>query len=165
MDTYVMIAGTLLIFFGVAAIFFKRDISAGQSMVFVFGAALIALPHIVNFEWSKGTLKFTTKSESVQLTKDVKSVANQQASLIRNVVDLADAVGEITEQIQALEAGLRMSAPDQLGALPTFEPSNWKTLQLDSKNLVGQADITIKSLDALQEQLQNTGEPVVAPDL
>ena len=142
MDTYLTIAGSVLLLIGIATIYFKRDISAGQSMVFVFGVALIALPHILNFEWSNGTLKFTTKPESAQL---------------------ADAVGRITEQIQALEAELRTSSPNQLGAVPAFKPSDWKTLQLDSQTLVGETNMTIQSLDALQNQLKGTVGP--APNM
>ncbi|PHR19923.1 MAG: hypothetical protein COA37_15540 [Hoeflea sp.] len=165
METYLMIAGSLLLVIGVATVYFKRDISAGQSMVFVFGVGLIALPHILNFEWSNGTFKFTTKSESAQLTVNVKSVAEQQADLAGKVVSLTDAVGKITEQIQTLESELRTSNPSQLGAVPAFKPSDWKTLQLDSQALVGQTNMTIQSLDALQNQLQGISGPVVSPNM
>ena len=163
MDTYLTLAGSVLLLIGIATIYFKRDVSVGQSMVFVFGVALIALPHILNFEWSNGTLKFTTKPESAQLTGNVKSVAEQQVELAGKVVSLADAVGRITEQIQALEAELRTSSPNQLGGVPTFKPSDWKTLQLDSQTLVGESNMTIQSLDALQNQLQGTVGP--APNM
>ena len=163
MDTYLTIAGSVLLLIGIATIYFKRDISAGQSMVFVFGVALIALPHILNFEWSNGTLKFTTKSESAQLTGNVKSIAEQQVELAGKVVSLTDAVGRITEQIQALEAELRTSSPNRLGGVPAFKPSDWKTLQLDSQTLVGETNMTIQSLDALQNQLQGTVGP--APNM
>ncbi|MDI7864834.1 hypothetical protein MRS76_23180 [Rhizobiaceae bacterium n13] len=153
MENYVTITGAALLVIGLSAVFFKREVSTGQSLIFAFGAALVALPQLTNFEWSEGTLKFTTRTETVQITEQIKAISQQQTALSANVVALTDAVGKITEQVEAIETAIRATQPSSESSLPAFKPSDWQRLRLDSERLIDQSNSTFRTLETLQQDM------------
>jgi len=154
MENYILRCGIALLGVGVVTVVFRREVSTGQALVLAFGGALIALPQLVTFEWSQGTLKFTTRSEAVQITNQIKQLSQQQVHLGQNVVSLTDALGKVTAQVEAIQARMEQPASAPLTSLPEFNPADWQRLKLDSERVIDESSNTLKSLETLQDSLK-----------
>lgn len=159
MEVVVPLVGMLVIGIGMLTIVFKREISTGQTLMFAFGIALVSLPLLKDFEWSNGTLKFTTKTEAVEITEQVKALSEQQADLGRTIVSLTQAMGEISGQIDAYEARLNPppgeGPPPAMAPVPTeFKSLDIEELQRKSQSVIDQSISTTRSLTEIQNKLQ-----------
>lgn len=164
-EVVVPLVGMLVIGIGMLTIVFKREISTGQTLMFAFGIALVSLPLLKDFEWSNGTLKFTTKTEAVEITEQVKALSEQQADLGRTIVSLTQAMGEISGQIDAYEARLNQppgeglppgeGPPPAMAPVPTeFKSLDIEELQRKSQSVIDQSLSTTRSLTEIQNKLQ-----------
>ncbi len=154
METYVLWCGIALLVIGIITVLLKREVSTGQALVLAFGGALVALPQLVTFEWSQGTLKFTTKSEAVQITDQIKHLSQQQVQLGQNLVSLTEALGKVTTQVEAIQARLEQPASAPQTSLPAFDPADWQRLKLDSQRVIEDSSTTFRALETLQENLR-----------
>lgn len=154
METYVLWCGAALIGIGVITVLLQREVSTGQALVIAFGGALVALPQLVSFEWSDGTLKFTTKNEAVQITEQLKQLSQQQVHLGQNVVSLTEALGTMTTQVEAIQARLEQPSSAPQTSLPAFNPEDWERLKLNSERVIDQSSTTLRALETLQDNLK-----------
>ena len=141
----------------IAACFFvykNHAVTTGQALIFAFGVGLIALPHVVDFEWSGKGLKFTTKKATADLNQQVQKISERQKSLIEQFDTLAKAIKETEDQLNLALAKLESKKPsDPFPTLNTLPSQTLNDLLKKNKELNDQSLQTMYSLEKLQQEL------------
>lgn len=152
---WILVAGLALMVIGALTVSLKREITTGQALVFAFGAAMIAIPQIANFEFSNGTVKFTTKTQAAALTTQVETLNKEQADLASTVLALTKQNQKLAEQVAKLSESVS-DAPDgnAAAAPPEFVVPDWSSYQKSTENLIQQSEGRTQQLDSLQQQLK-----------
>ena len=153
-----------MLFWALAAILFvlacilvlrKIEISVGQTTLFVLAAILVIFPFVANFEFSNGTLKFTTKEQTSDLTAEVKDILDRQATVSQSAADLALALKKTTDRVTALEKQLQARQPDiTLPSSTKISPGFWDTLKNRNDGIIIQNKKSITNVDRLQRDLK-----------
>ncbi|TYC65104.1 hypothetical protein FMN63_21970 [Stappia sp. BW2] len=152
---WILVAGLALMVTGAITVYLKREITTGQALVFAFGGAMIAIPQIANFEFSNGTVKFTTKIQAAALTTQVETLNKEQADLASTVLALTKQNQKLAEQVAKLSGDVS-DAPEgnPASAPPEFVVPDWSTYQKSTENLIQQSEGRTLQLDSLKQQLK-----------
>lgn len=143
---------------GIACLSVARGISvtSGQAMIFAFGAAMIALPHIVDFEWSETGFKFTTKETTSRLASSVKLLSDQQGDLNKQITVLRKAIGDSEAQLNEVLAKIESSQNSvQLPKIDTSSSSIWEGFLERGELIDKTSQDTIMKIDNIQKSLSS----------
>ncbi|TDH39089.1 hypothetical protein E2A64_08400 [Pseudohoeflea suaedae] len=143
------------VFFAVGFFFVMRNlaITTGHALIFALGAALIALPHVKDFEWSDGKFKYTAKQTTLDLSQELKSVTEQQKSLAQQIATLATALERNSDQLNELQLSVSKVSPSIAPPAPasgTFSRTMWENLKAASEEIEGKAGLSLQQLEKIQ---------------
>lgn len=152
--------GGLLLLLGVVATLKNTSISTGHAVLLALGAALIALPHLKDFEFGDGKLKFTTRDEARKLAEAVQAVNEQQAALSTQLTTttarVTEAITAVTTQQRELEAAVKKTQPTfEIPQLQNFEPTYWNDILKGNELIEKRVEQDRSNFDRLQETLVN----------
>ncbi|WP_417679112.1 hypothetical protein [Roseibium sp.] len=146
--------GVILLFVASLFVFRQHTISTGQALLFALGVALVAMPHVVNFEWSDGGIKFTTKEATATLTDQVKSITEQQKEINDQIKILSQTVKDTSERMNSVLASIKSNDPSvTIPSTTVVPPETWKNFLDKNEKINEQSLQTIFKLDNLQQEL------------
>jgi Na+/phosphate symporter len=133
----------------------KIEISVGHTTLFVLSAALLIFPFLSNFEWSNGTLKFTTKQQTSELADKVKELADTQTKVTEAVSSLANTLERVTNRMATVEETVarkqpELSVPGEIKLAPDF----WDEMKQSNNNLILKNQKAIIGIDRFQQDLK-----------
>jgi|GEM_PF-5267117 len=151
---WILVAGLVLMAIGALTVWWEHEVTTGQALMFAFGGALIAIPQIANFEFSNGTLKFTTKTQAAELTAQVEALNKEQAELARTVLELTSRNQSLADQVAKLSTKATTGGESSPVSIPEFVVPDFSTYQQRTESLIQQSGTRVLQLDNLKQQLE-----------
>lgn len=155
LEAIVVIAG-LLLGGGVLTMISKGvEVSTGHSVIMGLAAVLFCLPFVANFEWTKDGFKLTTKEVALELTDQVRQLAQEQVSLNESMKTLSSALEQASTQITAIQEVLK-SDPSKPGAnllKPAVDPDKFLDLREKFDRAVQTNNASAERLETLQKTI------------
>ncbi|WP_104822296.1 hypothetical protein [Rhizobium sp. NXC24] len=126
-DNIALVAGVIIVGITLYLIFNEKEVSSGHAMVLAAGAALLLLPSVSNFEWSDSGLKYTRRTETADLTSQVKKLADDNIQANETLRQTSEALKIANERLNKLEAaGQSSQNPSTPNGGPKLPPNvNW----------------------------------------
>lgn len=148
--------GALLLFIGGLTAWKTIAISTGHAVLLALGAGLVALPHLKDFEFGDGKLKFTTREEAKKIADAMQTLSEQQVALSTQLKDttarVTESITAINTQQTALENAVKTSQPTL--SIPKFQkldPAFWKDLNVRNEQIEKRVEQERLQFEKLQQ--------------
>jgi hypothetical protein len=152
----IVVGAGVLLGVGVLIMIFKGvEVSTGHSVIMGLAAALFCLPFVANFEWTKDGFKLTTKEVALELTGQVKQLAQEQVLLNENMKALNSVLEETSTQIAAIQEVLKSdkSRPGAELLKPTADPDKFLDLKEKFDRAMQNNNASADRLETLQKTI------------
>ena len=125
----------------------------GHSLLFAIGATILLLPYVATFEWSKDSIKFSTRDEVAVLARNAVAATRDEVQLRTQIAELAGGLKSAILRINALEASAGAEAPEESAIIDGWTPmalDSWLRANEDAK---AEAEHRIDMLQDLETKL------------
>lgn len=148
------IGGGLIISAALVLVLFNKSVSTGHNLMLAIGAAIVLVPYVSNFEWSESVVKFTTRTETASLTREVAATQDDSVELRAQVSEIAKGLKALTERLESIEKSIPQSGNMQgQGPKPTWSPLTLDNFILQNEAAKAEAYQRIESLKDFEKTL------------
>ncbi|MBW8284112.1 MAG: hypothetical protein K0M55_10950 [Rhizobium sp.] len=161
LDVFIIAVGCLGVLSVALSVWSEKAISTGHAISVCAGVVLIVLPVLSSFEFTGDGVKFTRRSETIELTDQVTALTKQNARLREDLQRTIEGLQATSERLRAIETSAQSSGatplPDSSDAwLQTIKPAFFEDLKASNEEGVRAAEKTLQSLQKFNGQLEGS---------
>jgi len=160
LDLFLVVVGCVGIISVALSVWLEKEISTGHAISICAAVVLIILPVLSSFEFTGDGVKFTRRSETIELANQVTALTEQNASLRTDLQRTIEGLQATSERLRAVETAAQSSGaaplPDSSDAwLQTIQPAFFETLKASNEKGARATGQTLETLQKFNYQLEN----------